>query len=370
MTDRDYYEILNVSRSASEEEIKSAYRKMAMKYHPDRNPNDPEAEYKFKEAAEAYEVLRDPEKRARYDRFGRSSFQNGSSPGFGSAEDIFSHFSDIFGDLFGFSSSGATRPEQGADLQYHLNISFKQAAHGADIDLKLPKHISCPECKGSGAAKGSSINTCSQCHGTGQVRRSQGFFQLAMPCPTCRGTGKTISRPCAKCRGEGLVEAIREITVHIPAGVDNGTRLRIRHEGEPGIHGGPPGDLYVLLTVESDPRWERNGANLIYQQDISFVQAALGHTVEVPGLNGDLSLNIPKGIQSGTLLRLAGEGLPYPGSKRERGDLLVHVKVLTPVKLTEKQEELLRQFEEAGDESMLDKLKKTASKIGKAIGLD
>lgn len=371
MTERDYYEILNVSRTASEEEIKSAYRKMALRYHPDRNPDDPDAEYKFKEAAEAYEVLRDPEKRARYDRFGKSSFQSGGAdPGFGSAEDIFSHFSDIFGDLFGFSTSTGPRAEDGADLQYHLDISFKQAAHGADIDLKLPRHDTCPECKGSGAAKGSSTQTCAQCRGTGQVRRSQGFFQLAMPCPACRGTGKTISRPCAKCRGNGMVENIREITVHIPAGVDNGTRLRIRNEGEPGVNGGRHGDLYVLLTVEPDPRWERRGQDLIYQQEISFVQAALGHRIEVPGLNGDLALEIPKGIQSGTLLRLAGEGMPYPGNKTRRGDFLVQIKVMTPVKLTERQEELLREFEDAAEESMLDKLKKTASKIGKAIGLD
>lgn len=371
MTDRDYYEILNVSRTASEEEIRSAYRKMAMRYHPDRNPNNPEAEFKFKEAAEAYEVLRDPDKRARYDRFGHSSFQTGpGGPGFGSTEDIFSHFSDIFGDLFGFSASSQPRPETGSDLQYHLQISFSQAAHGADIDLKLPRHSTCPDCKGSGAAPGSKTTTCSQCHGMGQVRRNQGFFQIAMPCPACHGTGKTISRPCPKCRGDGLVQDEREITVHVPAGVDNGTRLRIRNEGEPGTHGGGPGDLYVLLSVEDDPRWRREGQNLIFNQEISFVQAALGHKVEVPGLNGDLSLEIPSGIQSGTHLRLAGEGMPYPGNKIKRGDLLVHVKVLTPTELTDRQKELLKEFEEAGEEGIFDKIKKTASKIGKAMGLD
>lgn len=372
MSERDFYEILEVSRTASQEEIKTAYRKMAMRYHPDRNPDDPAAEQKFKEAAEAYEVLGDPRKRADYDRFGRSPFQTGpgGTGGFGSAEDIFAHFGDIFSDLFGFQNMSGPRPENGADLQYPLNITFKQAAHGADIELKLPRHAACPECKGSGAAPGSSITTCSQCHGTGQVRRSQGFFQLAMPCPKCHGTGKTVSRPCAKCRGEGLVQDMREITVHIPAGVDTGTRLRIRQEGEPGIHGGMPGDLYVLLSVEPDPRWERNGPDLIYKQEISFVQAALGHRVEVPGLNGDLVLDIPKGIQSGTLLRLNGEGMPHPGNKTKRGDLLVQVKVLTPTKLTERQEELLREFEASAEESMFDKLKKTASKIGKAMGLD
>lgn len=371
MSERDYYEILNVSRTASEEEIKSAYRKMAMRYHPDRNPNDPQAEFKFKEAAEAYEVLRDPDKRARYDRFGRSSFQNGAGPGFGSADDIFAHFSDIFGDLFGFgAASSGPRPETGMDLQSRLKISFAQAAHGADIDLKLPRHAVCPECQGGGGAPGSSKTVCSQCHGSGQIRRNQGFFQVAVPCPTCHGSGQTISKPCPKCRGDGLVEDTREITVHIPAGVDNGTRLRIRNEGEPGRNGGGPGDLYVLLSVEPDPRWERDGANLIYRQEISFVQAALGHKVEVPGINGNLTLEIPKGIQSGTVLRIAGEGMPYPGNKKLRGDLLVQVKALTPVDLTERQKELLREFEQSGEESVLDKLKKTASKIGKAMGLD
>ncbi len=371
MSDRDYYEILNVSRSASEEEIRSAYRKMAMRYHPDRNPNDPQAEFKFKEAAEAYEVLRDPEKRARYDRFGHSSFQHGpAGPGFGSAEDIFSHFSDIFGDLFGFGATGGPRQETGADLQYHLQISFMQAAKGSDIDLKLPRRSTCPDCKGSGAAPGSSTTTCSNCRGTGQVRRSQGFFQIAMPCPSCHGSGKTISRPCPKCMGGGLVDDEREITVHVPAGVDNGTRLRIRHEGEPGINGGAPGDLYVLLSVEEDPRWKREGPDLIYKQEISFVQAALGHKVEIPGLNGNLALAIPAGIQSGSFLRLQGEGMPYPGDKKRRGDLLVQVKVLTPTNLSDRQKELLHEFEEAAEEGIFDKIKKTASKIGKAIGLD
>lgn len=369
MNERDYYEILNVSRGASESEIRQAYRKLAMRYHPDRNPDDAEAAIKFREAAEAYEVLRDPEKRARYDRLGHAGFQGGQSAGFGSAEDIFAHFSDIFGDLFGFSgASSGPRAEAGADLRYNLTISFEQAAHGDEVSLELPKRVSCPDCKGSGAAQDAVIQTCAQCRGTGHVRRSQGFFQIAMPCPACHGSGQTISRPCPRCKGDGVVHDTREILVRIPAGVDNGTRLRVRGEGEAGTHGGPAGDLYVVLRVKPDPRWEREGANLIHTEEISFVQAALGHRVEVPGLDGPLSLDIPKGIQSGTMLRLKGEGMPIPGRKA-RGDLLVAVKVVTPTDLSERQEELLREFESAAEKGFFASLKKKARKIGKAMGL-
>ncbi len=371
MMQRDYYEVLSVSRTAGEDEIKRAYRKMAMKYHPDHNPGDDEAEQRFKEAAEAYDILRDPDKRARYDRFGHAGVQgNGGVGGFGSAEDIFAHFSDIFGDLFGFSSaSRGPRAMAGADLRYNLTVSFAQAAKGDEITLSLPKHVTCPDCKGRGAAPGSKVESCRQCNGTGQVRRSQGFFQIAMPCPICQGTGQMITKPCAKCRGEGIVTDTRELVVRVPAGVDTGTRLRVRGEGEAGVHGGPPGDLYVVLTVEQDKRWQRQGQNLIYSQEISFVQAALGHKVEVPGIDGPLPLEVPKGVQSGTLLRLAGEGLPYPG-RRERGDLLVEVKVLTPARLSSRQEELLREFEQAGEQTPLEKVKKAAKKISKAMGLD
>lgn len=352
---RDYYEVLGVERSASEEEIKKAYRKLAMKYHPDRNPGDAEAEQKFKEAAEAYDVLRDPAKRDQYDRFGHVGNMGG---GFGSTEDIFAHFSDIFGDLFGFAAAGGgMRPMAGADLRYNLTITFAQAASGDEIKLSLPKHIDCPECKGTGAAAGSAPETCRHCGGTGQLRRSQGFFQLAMPCSACHGTGQIITKPCPKCKGEGTVESIREIVVRVPAGIDTGTRLRVRGEGEAGIHGGPPGDLYVVLHVEQSKDYRRQGQDLIYTCNISFVKAALGCRVEVPGLKGPLPLEIPKGIQSGSLLRLAGEGMPYPG-RTQRGDLLVEVRVVTPTKLTEKQEELLREFEKyEQEEGPLDKAK-------------
>ena len=370
MIERDYYEILGVSRTANETEIRQAYRKLAMRYHPDRNPDDADAAVKFREAAEAYEVLRDPEKRSRYDRFGRAGFEGLGNAGFGSAEDIFAHFSDIFGDLFGFATShSGPRPEAGADLRYNLTISFSQAAHGDEVSLELPKRVSCPDCKGSGAALDAKVETCRQCRGTGQMRRNQGFFQIAMPCTACHGTGQTISRPCPRCKGDGLVHDTREILVRIPAGVDTGTRLRVRNEGEPGLHGGPAGDLYVVLTVERDPRWKREGPNLIYSQEITFVQAALGHKVEVPGLDGELALEIPKGTQSGAILTIPGEGMPYPGRK-QRGDMLVAIRVLTPTNLNERQEELLREFEEAGDTGFFATLKEGARKIGKAIGLD
>ena len=365
----DYYEVLGVDLDAETDAIKRAYRKLALKYHPDHNPGDAEAERKFKEAAEAYDVLRDPEKRARYDRFGRAGVQGGAG-GFGSTEDIFAHFSDIFGDLFGFSATArGPRPTVGADLRYNLNISFAQAAKGDEITLSLPKHVVCAECRGSGAAPGSKAETCRHCGGSGQVRRTQGFFQIAMPCPVCHGSGRVIVKPCPRCKGEGVVTDTRELVVRVPAGVDTGTRLRVRGEGEPGEHGGPPGDLYVVLTVEADKRWRREGQDLLYTQEIGFVEAALGHRVDVPGLDGPLPLEIPRGVQSGTLLRLAGEGMPYPG-RQARGDLLVEVRVLTPTRLSKEQEDLLRQFAAAGEKTPLAKVKKAAKKIGKAMGLD
>lgn len=369
MIKRDYYEVLNINRDAGQEQIKQAYRKMAMRYHPDRNPDDAEAEVKFKEAAEAYEVLRDPEKRAQYDRFGHAGMHGmGTSAGFGSTEDIFAHFSDIFGDLFGFSSS-RSYAEAGADLRYNLTIDFEQAAHGAEINISLPKHIVCPDCNGNGAAPGSKIDICSHCRGTGQVRRNQGFFQIAMPCQVCGGTGKIIRKPCPRCKSAGIIPDKREIAVRIPAGVDNGTRLRVRGEGEPGRNGGPSGDLYVVLSVISDPRWQREGADLLYKKEISFVQAILGYSTEVPGIDGDLPLDIPKGIQSGSILKLSGQGLPYPGKNR-KGDLLVQVNIKTPTNITSRQEELLKEFEAAGVETAWDKIKNAGKKISKAMGLD
>ncbi|WP_298067460.1 molecular chaperone DnaJ [uncultured Mailhella sp.] len=362
MSQRDYYEVLGVARDASEDEIKRAYRKLALKYHPDHNPNNPEAEQKFKEAAEAYDVLRDPERRAHYDRFGTAD--TGMGGGFNSAEDIFAQFGDIFGDLFGFGGarSRGPRPQQGDDLRYTMTISFREAALGTEKHIKIPRHATCTECGGSGAAKGSSRETCKKCGGSGQIGIRQGFMQFFQPCPACRGQGFTIPKPCPKCRGTGMVEVTRELTVHIPAGVYDGARLRLRGEGEAGVHGGPPGDLYVVLRVEDDKVFERDEQNLIYTAAISFPQAALGTRIQVPGIKEDdaLELDIPKGTQSGKIFQLRGKGLPYPGEKR-MGDLLVRIVVKTPTHLTAEQEKLLQEFEkltEQPKEGLFDKLKK------------
>lgn len=372
---RDFYEVLGVSKSASEDEIKKAYRKLAFKYHPDRNPGDKKAEAMFKEAAEAYDVLRDADKRARYDQFGFAGVGQGQDE-FNNANDIFAHFGDIFGDLgglFGFSGSqGRNGPAVGADLRYSLRIKFEQAAHGDQITLTIPRHVTCEACHGTGAAAGTHPETCPNCHGTGQIRRSQGFFSIAVPCPSCQGTGQFIRKPCSKCKGSGTVKINREISVNIPAGVDSGTRLRVRGEGEAGQHGGPAGDLYVVLQVAESKHFERQGQDLIYTAEISFVQAALGSRISVPGIDEELPLEIPKGIQSGSILRIAGQGMPYIGRK-QRGDLLIQVKVLTPQKLSAKQEELLKEFEQAATESPLEAMKETIKKkaknVKKAMGL-
>lgn len=357
MEQRDYYEVLGVGRQASEDEIKKAYRKLAFKYHPDRNQGDKEAEAKFKEAAEAYDVLRDPDKRARYDQFGFAGLGQGGGPGFGNADDIFSHFGDIFGDLFG-GFGGQTRnsgPVVGSDLRYTLSITFEQAAHGDSIKLTLPRHKQCPDCHGTGAAAGSKREKCPHCHGTGQIRHSQGFFTMATPCQACEGTGEIIKNPCKKCRGEGLVRENHELSVKIPAGVDSGTRLRVRGEGECSPNGGPNGDLYVVIDVKDSKRFQRQNQDLLCTEKISFVQAALGTTITIAGIDEEIPLKIPRGVQSGTRLRIPGQGMPYI-NRKQRGDLYVEVIVVTPTKLSSRQEELLREFDAAGEESLLSKL--------------
>ncbi|WP_164561934.1 molecular chaperone DnaJ [Nitratidesulfovibrio vulgaris] len=376
MSQRDYYEVLGVARDASEDDIKRAYRKLALQYHPDRNPDDPEAEQKFKEAAEAYDVLRDGEKRARYDRFGHAGVGNGGGfgQGFSSNEDIFAHFSDIFGDLFGFAGaaggrSRGPRPQAGSDLRYNLTISFRQAAKGDEVTLRLPKSVPCDECGGSGAAPGTRPETCRHCGGAGQIRQSQGFFQIAMPCPVCRGEGTVITSPCPKCKGSGQTQQVKELSVRIPAGVDTGNRLRLRGEGEPGIHGGPAGDLYVVISVEDDKTFRRQGQDLVVTREISFVQASLGDRIDVPTLDDDITLDIPAGTQSGEVFRLVDKGLPYLGHGHT-GDLLVEIRVVTPTRLTKKQEELLREFALLDEEKPLEKVRKMARKIGKAMGMD
>ena len=373
MIRRDYYEILSVERTASGEEIKKAYRKLAMKYHPDRNPGDSEAESKFKEAAEAYDILRDPDKRSRYDRFGHAGL-NGQG-GFQSNEDIFSHFGDIFGDLFGFSMGGAARgrrnrPRQGADLRYNLTISFRQAAVGDEVSIKIPRHTTCPECNGSRAAKGTSPESCRQCQGTGQVRHNQGFFQISVPCPTCHGTGEQISSPCPRCKATGQIQEVRELSVRVPAGVDSGNRLRVRGEGEGGANGGLNGDLYVVLQVENDETFSREGQNLLVTRELSIVQASLGDKVEVPTLDEPITIDVPRGTQSGEIFRISGKGLAYPG-RQVKGDLLVEIKVVTPSRLTARQEEILREFAEIDKlKKPMNKAKKIIKQVGKAMGID
>ncbi len=369
----DFYEVLGVPRDAGEEEIKKAYRQLAFQYHPDRNPDNPEAEHKFKEAAEAYEILRDPEKRANYDRFGHAGV-NGGGFGFSSAEDIFSHFDDIFGNIFGFSNGHSRRgggpyPQAGANLRYELELSFRQAALGDEVTIKIPRKAKCDECDGSGAAPGSKKENCPQCNGSGKITRSQGLFHFTMPCSACRGEGSIIRNPCPKCKGHGIVHDVRELSVNIPAGVDNGNRLRLRGEGEAGSFGGPAGDLYVDIRVKDDKIFGREGQHLLVQKEISFVQAALGDRVEVPTLHEPENMDVPKGIQSGTVLRLQGLGLPQPGANR-KGDLLVEVIVKTPTSLNKRQEELLLEFAELEEDKPLQKVKKMVKKAGKAMGMN
>jgi molecular chaperone DnaJ len=345
MAKRDYYEILGVSRSATEEEIKKSYRKLALKYHPDRNPDDPEAEEKFKEAAEAYEVLHDPEKRSLYDRYGHEGLQSAGFQGFQGFDDIFSSFGSIFEEFFGFGGRqrGRRAGRAGADLRYDLQITFEEAVFGAEKVLEFEKRETCIQCLGKRTAPGTSPATCSTCGGLGQVERRQGFFALRTTCPHCRGEGVLITNPCPACRGTGIVRAPKKLSVKIPAGVDDGARLRLTGEGEEGSNGGPPGDLYVVIHVAPHEFFERHGNDVHCQVPISFPQAALGADVEIPSLYGPQTLTIPRGTQTGETLLLRGCGVPDVRNGR-RGDQIVHIVVKTPTHLSARQEELLREF--------------------------
>lgn len=365
MSKRCYYEVLEVSREASEDEIKRAYRKKAFQFHPDRNPGDQDAESSFKEAAEAYEVLSDAEKRSAYDRFGHEGLNgmNGGFGGFQSSEDIFGAFGDIFGEFFGFGQGrGGPRARAGADLRYNLEVSFREAAKGAEVELNIPVTDTCDECDGAGAAPGSSAETCQHCRGTGTIHQNQGFFKIAVTCPSCKGRGKIITDPCRECRGLGVVRKEKSLSVRIPAGVDNGSRLRLRGEGEAGENGGPHGDLYVVINVKPDDVFRRQGQDIILTQEVSFVQASLGCKIEVPTLDDPISMDIPGGTQSGEVFQLRGLGLPYLGSSHH-GDLLVEVKVKTPTRLTSRQEELLKEFERIEEEKPMQKVRKTWKKV-------
>ncbi|MGQ4808386.1 Chaperone protein DnaJ [Candidatus Entotheonellaceae bacterium PAL068K] len=345
MAKRDYYEILGVSRNAPEEEIKKSYRKLALQYHPDRNPNDSSAEEKFKEAAEAYEVLHDSEKRQLYDQFGHEGLQSSGFQGFQGFDDIFSNFGSIFEDFFGFGGGqrGRRGARGGADLRYDLQIPFEEAVFGTEKMLEFEKLESCIHCLGNGIAPGTVPAKCSTCGGVGQVERRQGFFALRTPCPNCRGAGTIITTPCPDCRGAGKVQTPKKLAVKIPAGVDDGARLRLTGEGEEGSQGGPPGDLYVLIHVSPHEFFERQGNDLHCQIPISFPQAALGVEMEVPSLEGSQTLTIPRGTQTGETLQLRGCGVPDVRGGR-RGNQMVHIVVKTPTRLSTRQEELLREL--------------------------
>ena len=355
---RDYYEILGVDRQATNDDLKASYRKLALKYHPDRNPGDNKAEERFKEAAEAYEVLRDTEKRAIYDQYGHAGLEGTGFSGFGGFEDIFSSFGDIFEDFFGFGgrSRTRTRAQRGADLRYDLTLGFMEAAFGTETEIKVEKRVTCPECDGNRCEPGTGPETCRQCGGAGQISRNQGFFTVRTTCPICRGEGQAISHPCKNCGGVGQVMAGKKVAVKIPAGVDNGSRLRLTSEGEPGRHGGPSGDLYVFIYVEDHEFFQRRDSDIICQIPISFVQATLGDKIAVPTLNGNKKLRIPKGTQPGDVLSFQGEGIPSLRSGR-RGDLLVQVEIKTPTNLNKKQEALLREFAELESNKISKKLK-------------
>jgi molecular chaperone DnaJ len=350
MAKRDYYEVLDVPRTASEADIKKAYRRLAMKYHPDRNPDDGEAEGKFKEAKEAYEILTDAQKRAAYDQFGHAGVDGmrggGGGGGFDPRDAFGDIFGDVFGDIFGGGRRGRSQVFRGADLRYELELDLEQAVFGDTCNIEFTTLAECEECGGNGAAKGSKPAPCETCRGAGQVRMQQGFFTVQQTCPRCHGRGQVVSDPCGKCRGQGRQRKQKTLSVKVPAGVDSGDRIRLSGEGETGRNGGPTGDLYVEVRVREHPIFERDGSHLSCEVPVSFARAALGGSVEVPTLDGQATIKIPAETQSGRVFRLREKGIkPVRGGST--GDLFCRVVVETPVALTREQKELLRQFEES-----------------------
>jgi molecular chaperone DnaJ len=346
MSKRDYYEILGVARGASDADLKAAFRKLAMQHHPDRNPGDNDCEHRFKECNEAYEVLRDPDKRAAYDRFGHAAFEQGSG-GHGFGADFASTFSDIFEDLFGMGGRrgrGSGR-ERGADLRYNMEITLEEAYEGKTAQIRLPTSVTCEVCSGSGAKSGTQAKTCPTCSGHGKIRHAQGFFTLERTCPSCHGRGQVIDNPCASCSGSGRVTRERMLSVNIPSGVEDGTRIRLGGEGEAGVRGGSSGDLYIFLSLAPHDFFQRESADLHCRVPISLVTAALGGEFEVPTIEGGKTrVKVPEGTQTGRRFRLTGKGMPVLRSK-QTGDMYVQIVVETPQSLTKRQKELLREFE-------------------------
>lgn len=347
---KDFYELLGVHRNASEAELKRAYRRLAHQYHPDKNPGDKAAEDKFKEVSQAYEVLSDPQKRAYYDQFGTAPGAQGAGPGgFGPGMGMGDIFGDIFGEFFGGGRGGA-RAAAGDDLRYNLRISFEDAAFGTTTKIRVPRWERCPDCEGSGAKPGTKPITCLVCHGTGQIRSQQGFFSISRTCSRCGGEGTVIPDPCPTCKGKKRVERDRTLQVKIPAGVESGNMIRLSGEGELGTHGGPPGDLYVYLTVEDHPIFKREGQDIVCEIPVSFAQSALGAEIEVPTLQGTAKIKIHAGTQPGHIVRLKGKGFPHLRGAGS-GDQLCRVMLEVPTKLTARQKELLQEFDEAGGEN-------------------
>lgn len=352
----DYYELLEVHRSADDATLKSAYRKLAMRWHPDKNPGDADAEARFKAISEAYDCLKDPQKRAAYDRFGHEAFKQGMSGGGGPGAGAgFSDLGDIFETIFGsaFGGGGRQQARRGADLRYDMEITLEEAFHGKQAEVEIEVSTKCEPCDGSGAEPGTGTRRCNLCGGHGQVRAQQGFFMVERTCPTCHGRGEVIEKPCRKCRGDGRVDQAQKLEVNVPPGVDNGTRIRLAGKGEAGPFGSPPGDLYIFIHTRRHPVFERDGTNLVTRVPIAFTRAALGGEIEIPGLDGErIGIDIPAGIQSGKQLRKRGAGMPVLQG-RGRGDLVIEIMVETPTKLSARQKELLRELQETetGDET-------------------
>ncbi|HXU06004.1 MAG TPA: molecular chaperone DnaJ [Polyangia bacterium] len=344
---RDYYEVLGVERSVDAAELKRAYRKLAMELHPDRNPGDAVSESKFKEASEAYQVLSDPEKRARYDRFGHAGPSSGFGGGFHDVHDIFSAFGDIFGDIFGGRMGGGGRASRGSDIEVRVTMSLQEAFTGVTKDVKVLRRAPCGKCGGTGAAAGTKPETCQHCGGRGQVMHSQGFLMISTTCPVCRGEGRVVRKPCGNCDGTGLDHEEDTLQVSIPAGVEDGSTLRMVGRGEKAPQGGPPGNLYVILRVQGDDRFERDGADLHAEIAVSFPQLALGDTINVPTLDGEGKIDVPAGTQPGETLALRGRGMPRIDG-RGRGDIVAHLKLVVPPSLSPDEEAHLRAYAAAG----------------------